>query len=394
MAAKQKLDIATRVIHGGQDVCPTTGAVMPPIYTTSTYKQSAPGEHSGFEYSRSQNPTRFAYERCIADLESGSRGFAFASGLAAANTVMALLKPGDHVIAMDDIYGGSYRLFTKVTNQISDVEFSFIDLSDAKNLSAHITSKTKLIWIETPTNPLLKLADMAAIAKIAKKHNILTVADNTFATPILQRPIELGFDIVLHSATKYLNGHSDIIGGVVVVGDNQELADKLAFLQNAMGAIQGPFDSYLALRGLKTLAIRMRVHCESSLELANCLETDFVKSKKLINKLYYPGLTTHAQHELAKQQMTNGYGGIISLELAGGYQAAVRFLSKLKLFTLAESLGGVESLVNHPAKMTHASIPADIRARLGITDGLIRLSVGIEDVNDLKNDLNKAFAAL
>ena len=386
----KNLNIATRVIHGGQAVDPSTGAVMPPIYTTSTYKQASPGEHQGFEYSRTHNPTRFAYERCIADLESGSRGYAFASGLAAENTVMALLKPGDHVISMNDIYGGSYRLFTKVTSKTSGIDFSFVDLTNTEHLQSAITSKTKLIWIETPTNPLLKLVDLAKIADIAKKHNILTLADNTFATPMIHRPLEYGFDLVLHSATKYLNGHSDMIGGVVVVGDNKDLAEELAFLQNSMGAIQGPFDSYLALRGLKTLALRMRAHCDTSLELANFLERDY---KKLLNKIYYPGLQSHTQHKLATTQMSYGFGGIISLELKD-YNSAVKFLSKLKLFTLAESLGGVESLVNHPAKMTHASIPVEIRKNLGITDGLIRLSVGIESVEDLKQDLANGFRAL
>ncbi len=389
----KNLNIATRVIHGGQEVDPSTGAVMPPIYTTSTYKQASPGEHQGFEYSRSQNPTRFAYERCLADLESGTRGYAFASGLAAENTVMGLLKPGDHVISMNDIYGGSYRLFTKVTSKSSGVDFSFVDLTNPENLLSSITSKTKLIWVETPTNPLLKLVDLRKIAEIAKKHNILTLADNTFATPMIQRPLEYGFDLVLHSATKYLNGHSDMIGGVVVVGDNKDLADELAFLQNSMGAIQGPFDSYLALRGLKTLALRMRAHCDNSMELASFLEQNYLQKKNYINKIYYPGLSSHQQHQLATSQMSYGYGGIISIEFKN-YETTSKFLRHLKLFTLAESLGGVESLVNHPAKMTHASIPVEIRKNLGITDGLIRLSVGIENLDDLKQDLVTAFSQL
>ena len=344
------------------------------FYTSSTYKQKKPGVHQGFEYSRSQNPTRFAYERCIANLESGTQGFAFASGMAAATTVMSLLKSGDHVVAMDDLYGGTYRLFTKISSTCNNLDFSFVDLSDINNLTAAITDKTKLIWIETPTNPLLKLADLEKIADIAKKNNILTLADNTFATPILQRPIELGIDLVLHSATKYLNGHSDIIGGVVVVGDNQELAEQMAFLQNSMGAVQGPFDSYLALRGLKTLSIRMKSHCDNALELASFLETNYGHK---LNNIYYPGLSSYKQHDLAKSQMTAGFGGIISIDIEGGLAQAEKFLEKLKVFTLAESLGGVESLVNHPAIMTHASIPKDIRDSLGITDGLVRLSVGI-----------------
>lgn len=380
----ENFKLGTRVIHGGQEVDPSTGAVMPAIYTSSTYQQKKPGVHQGYEYSRTQNPTRFAYERCIANLESGTRGFAFASGMAAATTVMSLLKPGDHVIAMDDLYGGTYRLFTKVSSACNGINFSFVDLSDVNNLKAAITKNTKLIWIESPTNPLLKLADLQQLADIAKKNNIITLTDNTFASPILQRPIELGIDLVLHSATKYLNGHSDMVGGVVVVGDNQELAEKMAFLQNSMGAVQGPFDSYLALRGLKTLSLRMKAHCDNALELANFLEANYGHK---INNIYYPGLTSYKQHELAKKQMRAGFGGIISIDLDGGLPAAERFLEKLEIFTLAESLGGVESLVNHPAIMTHASIPKDIRDKLGITDGLIRLSVGIEDIYDLKQDL-------
>ncbi len=385
-----KLHISSRVIHGGQEADPLTGAVMQPIYATSTYKQSSPGEHQGYEYSRTQNPTRFAYERCVADLESGSRGYAFASGLAAANTVMNLLKPGDHVIAMDDIYGGSYRLFTKVTSINNNIEFSFADITKAENILNHIKPNTKLIWIETPTNPLLKLVDLEKIAQIAKKYNIITVADNTFATPIIQRPLELGFDLVLHSATKYLNGHSDIIGGVVVVGENVELAETLAFLQNSIGSIQGPFESFLALRGLKTLAIRMQTHCSNSLEIARYLEENYCNNNKILTKVVYPGLTSHPQHELATRQMHNLYGGIISIEFKDGYHACEKFLKNLRLFTLAESLGGVESLVNHPARMTHASIPQNVRDSLGITDGLIRLSIGIENVQDLLEDLSMA----
>ena len=385
----KQYSIDTRVIHGGQEVDPTTGAVMPPIYLSSTYQQEKPGMHKGFEYSRSQNPTRFAYERCIANLESGTRGFAFASGMAAASTVMSLLEPGDHVVAVDDLYGGTYRFFTKVNNPHSHIDFSFVDLTNIENLKAAINKKTKLIWIETPSNPLLKLADLEKIIKLVKSlnQNILTLVDNTFATPMIQRPLEYGFDMVMHSATKYLNGHSDLIGGVVVVGDNNALADKLVFLQNSIGAIQGPFDSFLALRGLKTLALRMRAHCDNALEIAKILAKDY---KKKISKIYYPGLTEHPQFDLAQKQMNYGFGGIISLELVDGMPAVEHFLSKLELFTLAESLGGIESLINHPARMTHASIPKDIRERQGITDGLLRLSVGIENLDDLVNAIRYA----
>lgn len=389
--ADNNYKLNTRVIHAGQEVDPSTGAVMPPIYATSTYRQFSPGEHQGYEYSRTHNPTRFAYERCIADLESGKKGFAFASGMAASATIMNILKPGDHVIAMHDLYGGSYRLFTKVASQSQEINFSFIDLSEISNLQSAITAKTKLIWVETPTNPLLKLVDLAQIAKIAQQHKILTLADNTFATPIIHRPLECGFDMVLHSATKYLNGHSDMIGGVVVVGDNNELEEKIAFLQNATGAIQGPFDSFLALRGLKTLALRMRAHCNNALTIAQYIEC---KHKSKIKKIYYPGLKSHPQHELALEQMSYGFGGIISFELDQDMEGTKKFLSQLKLFTLAESLGGVESLINHPAIMTHASIPKNIRENLGIVDGLLRLSVGIEDVNDLIADLDNAFLCL
>lgn len=394
------LNIATRVIHGGQEVDKSTGAVMPPIYATSTYKQAKPGVHQGYEYSRSQNPTRKAYENCMANLESGSRAFAFASGMAAATTVMNLFKPGDHIISMDDLYGGTYRLFTGVASTQSGLDFSFVDLSDTENLEAIIKSNikpnTKLIWIESPTNPLLKLVDLAKIVKIAKKYNILTLVDNTFATPMIQRPLEYGIDLVLHSATKYLNGHSDIVGGIVVIdehrsSEHQELSDRLAYLHNATGAIQGPFDSFLALRGLKTLAIRMRAHCDNSLELAKYLEHEYLLNKKLINKIYYPGLESFKQYSLAKSQMNFGFGGIISFELNGGYKAVEKFLEKLNIITLAESLGGVESLINYPAVMTHAAIPKDIRDRLGVTEGLVRLSVGIENLADLKNDLDRAF---
>jgi cystathionine gamma-lyase len=384
---KNRLAFATRTIHGGQFPDPTTGAVMVPIYATSTYVQSSPGEHKGFEYSRSHNPTRFAFERCIADLESGTAGFAFASGLAAASTILEILDSGAHVIASDDLYGGSFRLFDKVRKRSAGLAFSFVDMGDLAAIEAAITPQTKMIWVETPTNPMLRLADLSGIAALAKTHGLITVADNTFASPFVQRPLELGFDIVMHSATKYLNGHSDVVAGVAVVGDNAEIAEKLKFLQNAVGAVLGPFDSFLALRGVKTLALRMQRACDSALAIAKWLST-----RKDVERVIYPGLPSHPQHELAKRQMLGGFGGIISVELKGDVNTARRMLERTRLFTLAESLGGVESLIEHPAIMTHASIPADQRASLGISDTLIRLSVGIEDCEDLIADLSEALA--
>ncbi|MBA0432232.1 MULTISPECIES: cystathionine gamma-synthase [Stenotrophomonas] len=380
------LALATLAIHGGQSPDPSTGAVMPPIYATSTYAQSSPGEHQGFEYSRTHNPTRFAYERCVASLEGGTRGFAFASGMAASSTVIELLDAGSHVVAMDDIYGGSFRLFERVRRRTAGLDFSFVDLTDLAAFEASITSKTKMVWIETPTNPMLKIVDIAAVAAIAKRHGLIVVVDNTFASPMLQRPLELGADLVLHSATKYLNGHSDMVGGMVVVGDNAELAEQMAFLQNSVGGVQGPFDSFLALRGLKTLPLRMKAHCANALALAQWLE-----KHPAVEKVIYPGLPSHPQHELAGKQMA-GYGGIVSIVLKGGFEAAKRFCEKTELFTLAESLGGVESLVNHPAVMTHASIPVARREQLGISDALVRLSVGVEDLGDLQVDLERALA--
>ncbi|GAB2492683.1 cystathionine gamma-synthase [Pseudoxanthomonas sangjuensis] len=376
----------TLAIHGGQSHDPSTGAVMPPIYATSTYAQSSPGVHQGFEYSRTQNPTRFAYERCVAALEGGSRGFAFASGMAATSTVLELLDSGDHVVAMDDIYGGSYRLFERVRKRSAGLDFGFVDLTDLDAFEAAITAKTKLVWIETPTNPMLKVVDIAAVADVARKHGLLVVVDNTFASPILQQPLKLGAHIVVHSATKYLNGHSDMVGGVAVVGDDAELTDRLAFLQNSVGAVQGPFDSFLALRGLKTLHLRMKAHCDNALALAQWLE-----AHPAVENVIYPGLASHPQHALASRQM-QGYGGIISIELRGGAEAAKRFCESTRLFTLAESLGGVESLVNLPALMTHASIPPERRARLGISDGLVRLSVGVEVEGDLRVDLERVLS--
>ena len=381
------LALGTLAIHGGQSPDPSTGAVMPPIYATSTYAQSSPGVHQGFEYSRTHNPTRFAYERCVAALEGGSRGFAFASGMAATSTLLELLDSGDHVIAMDDIYGGTYRLFERVRRRSANLDFSFVDLTDLAAFEAAIQPGTKLVWIETPTNPMLKIVDIQAVAAIAHKHGLRVVVDNTFASPILQRPLQLGADIVMHSATKYLNGHSDMVGGMVIVGDNSELAEQMAFLQNSIGAVQGPFDSFLALRGLKTLHLRMKAHCENAMALAKWLETH-----PAIEKVIYPGLASHAQHELAKRQM-DGFGGIISIVLKGGFEAAKRFCENTQLFTLAESLGGVESLVNHPAVMTHASIPVERREQLGIERGLVRLSVGIEHLQDLRSDLDAALGS-
>jgi len=376
----------TRAIHAGQAPDPATGAVMTPIYATSTYVQSSPGVHQGFEYSRSQNPTRFAYERAVAALEGGTRGYAFASGLAATATLLELLDSGDHMVVMDNLYGGSYRLFDKVRGRSAGLSFSFVDLSDLAAFEAAITPKTRMVWVETPTNPLLKLVDIAAVAEIAHRRGLLVVVDNTFCSPAVQRPLQFGADIVLHSATKYINGHSDIIGGVLVVGDNAELAEQLAFLQNALGAIQGPFDSFLALRGLKTLPLRMRAHCDNALALAEALH-----GHPALEAVHYPGLTSHPQHALAREQM-DGFGGIVSIELKGGEAAAKRFCERTRLFILAESLGGVESLVNYPPMMTHAVMSPEHRRALGISDGLVRLSVGIETLADLRADVEAALA--
>jgi len=379
-----RLGFATRGIHAGQSPDPSTGAIMVPIYATSTYVQQSPGVHKGYEYSRSQNPTRMAYERCIADLESGTKGFAFASGLAATATILDVLDSGAHIIAMDDLYGGTYRLFERVRKRSAGLEFTFVDLHDLPKVEAAIRPETRMIWVESPTNPLLRLVDFQALAELAKRRGILTAADNTFASPYVQRPLEMGFDLVMHSATKYLNGHSDIIGGVAVVGENNELRDKLTFLQNAVGAVASPFDSFLALRGLKTLALRMERHCQNALAIARWLE----KHPK-IARVYYPGLESHAQHALAKRQMPH-YGGMVTAIIKGTLADAKRFLERCQIFALAESLGGVESLIEHPAIMTHASIPAEKRAELGIGDGLVRLSVGIEDEADLIADLEQA----
>jgi len=377
-----KHHLATRAIHAGQQPDPVTGAIMTPIYASSTYVQRSPGDHQGWEYSRSHNPTRDAYEQCIADLEGGSRGFAFASGMAATATVLELLDSGDHVIAMDDLYGGSFRLFHNVRERSAGLKFTFTSVEDPQALRSAIRPETRMIWVETPTNPMLRIVDIAAVAEVAREHGALLVVDNTFASPMLQRPLEMGADIVVHSATKFLNGHSDMIGGVAVVGEDTELADRLWYLLNSIGGIQGPFDSFLAMRGLKTLALRMRAHCANALQIAQWLE-----QHPAVRKTLYPGLESHPQHELAMQQMDGQGGGIISIDLRGGLDAARQMLEGCKLFALAESLGGVESLINHPAIMTHASVPVEKRAALGISDSLVRLSVGVEDVNDLITEL-------
>ncbi|NIV18703.1 MAG: cystathionine gamma-synthase [Woeseiaceae bacterium] len=379
----KKKAFATRTIHAGQSPDPSTGAIMPPIYATSTYVQKSPGVHQGYEYSRTQNPTRQAYERCIADLESGKHGMAFASGMAATATILELVESGSHVIAMDDLYGGTRRLFDGVRKTSAGLEFEFIDLTDLSGCAAAIRDNTRMIWVETPTNPLLKIVDLAALSKIARANDILLVCDNTFATPCLQRPLELGCDIVMHSATKFINGHSDMVGGVAVCGDDA-LAERLYYLQNSIGAVAGPFDSFLALRGVKTLDVRMERHCRSAMEVAAWLERH-----DRIERVIYPGLPTHPQHELAKAQMS-GFGGIVTFFIDGSLEDARKFLERCEVFALAESLGGVESLVEHPAIMTHASVPAERRKELGISDQLIRLSVGIEDVADLLADLEQA----
>ena len=386
MKNEKPLKIGTVAIHGGQEIDPSTGAVMPPIYATSTYAQKSPGEHQGFEYSRTHNPTRFAYERCVAALEGGTRGFAFGSGMAATSTILELLDAGSHVIATDDLYGGTYRLMERVRRRTANLDISWVDLSDEEAFKAAIRPETKMVWIETPTNPLLKLVDIRKISRIARKHGLIVVVDNTFCSPINQLPFALGADIVMHSATKYLNGHSDMVGGMAIVGDNAELAEQMAFLQNSIGAVQGPFGRFLALRGLKTLALRMRAHNENGVALAKWLER-----QPGIEDVIYPGLKSHPQYALASKQMS-GAGGMISVRVKGGLKGATRFMERMELFTIAESLGGVESLVNHPAILTHASIPPARRKELGITDNLVRLSVGIEDVVDLKYDLTHALA--
>ena len=378
---------ATRVIHGGQRPDPQTGAVMPPIYATSTYVQSSPGVHQGFDYARTRNPTRDALQASLANLEGGSAAFAFASGMAASATLLELLDAGSHIIAMHDLYGGSYRLFENVRRRSAGHQVSFLDLSDSAALESAIRPQTRLLWVETPTNPLLKLVDLTAVARIAHQHGLLAVCDNTFATPFIQRPLEHGFDIVLHSTTKYLNGHSDAIGGAAIVRAGSDLAERIAYLQNAVGGVPGPFDSFLTLRGIKTLALRMERHCANALAIAR-----FLEQHPAIEAVRYPGLASHPQHALARRQMSGGFGGIVTAVLRGGLAASRRALERCRVFALAESLGGVESLIEHPGMMTHASLPAQVRGLLGISDGLIRLSVGVEDVEDLIADLRDALS--
>lgn len=379
---------ATRAIHAGQAPDPTTGAVMTPIYATSTYKQHSPGVHTGFEYARTHNPTRFALERCIADLEGGHAGFAFASGLAASGTVLELLDAGSHMVAIDDLYGGSWRLFERVRRRSMGLDTTFVNPDDADAIARAIRPETKMIWVETPSNPLLKVTDLAAVAALGKARGILTVCDNTFASPYVQQPLTLGFDVVVHSVTKYINGHSDMIGGLVLIRDNAELNEKLSFMQNAVGSIQDPFSSFLALRGVKTLPLRMERHCGNALALAGWL----ARHPK-VGQVFYPGLAAHPQHALAKRQM-RGFGGMVSINLKGGMDETRRFLEHCELFTLAESLGGVESLISHPATMSHGSLPPERRRALGIGDNLVRLSVGIEDEDDLRHDLERALGAI
>lgn len=386
--SRDSIHFATRCIHGGQSPDPVTGAVMPPISLSSTYAQASPGRHGGFEYSRTQNPTRMAWERAVASLEEGAGAYAFASGMAAAATALELVPAGSHVVAMDDIYGGTYRLFKNVRERSAGIRFTFADLSRTGALEEALEDDTALIWIETPTNPLLKLADLSAIARIARERNVMTLVDNTFASPYLQKPLTEGCDLVLHSATKYLNGHSDMVGGVLVARTD-ELSEQIAFLQNSVGAVAGPFDSYLALRGAKTLALRMERHCENALKVAKWLE-----AHNKVERVVYPHLPSHPQYKIARRQMPAGGGGMVSVYLKSDEQGARRFLEAVKIFTLAESLGGVESLIEHPAIMTHASVPAETRRALGVSDGLVRLSVGIEQVQDLINDLDEALIAV
>src|SRR5246500_3639547 len=385
---KRQHDFATRAIHAGQEPDPVTGAIMTPIYATSTYVQESPGKHKGFDYARSINPTRLAYEKCIADLESGTRGFAFASGLAAMSTILDLLESGSHIVVSDDLYGGTFRLFDKVRKQSAGLEFTYVDLTDASRFEKAIKPNTRMVWIETPSNPLLKIIDLEAVAKIAREHEIISVSDNTFATPWIQRPIEFGFDLVVHSATKYLNGHSDLVGGVIIIGENKELADQTAFLQNSVGSIAGAFDSFLVLRSLKTLALRMERHCANALEIARWLE-----EQAEVKSVSYPGLKSHPQHDLARTQM-RGFGGVVTITVKSNLAGTKRFLENTHLFALAESLGGVESLINHPGLMTHASVPKEKRDELGVGDSLVRLSVGVEDLRDLIDDLQFAFEAI
>ena len=379
----------TKAIHAGQQPDPTTGAIMTPIYASSTYVQESPGVHKGYEYSRTHNPTRKALEDCVAALENGSGGFAFSSGMGATATVLEMLDSGDHVIAMDDLYGGTYRLFENVRKRSAGLEFTFANLSDLDNLEASLQENTKMIWVESPTNPLLKLVDLQVIAAFAKRHDLIAVCDNTFCSPYVQKPLDFGFDIVVHSATKYLNGHSDVIGGIAVCAQGREdLVERMFYLSNAIGSIMSPFDSFMVLRSLKTLAVRMERHCQNAMKVATYLE-----NHEAVERVYYPGLESHPHHELAMRQM-NGFGGMISVVLKGGLASATTFLENTDVFALAESLGGVESLVEHPAIMTHAAVPEAIRNEIGIVDGLVRLSVVLETLDDLMDDLGSALKAI
>jgi cystathionine gamma-lyase len=387
MTKKNKQDFETRAIHEGQDPDPSTGAIMTPIYATSTYVQERPGVHKGYDYSRSGNPTRKALEDCIASLEEGKAGFAFSSGLAAMSTVMEILSSGDHVIAMDDLYGGTYRLFENVKKRSAGLDFTFTNLNLLDNLEASLKPNTKMIWVESPSNPLLKIVDLKEISDFAKKHNLISVCDNTFCSPYIQKPLDLGFDIVVHSATKYLNGHSDVIGGVVVTSiERDDLTEQLTFLANAIGAVMGPFDSFLVLRSLKTLSVRMECHCKNAMKIA-----EFLEQHPAIESVIYPGLASHPQHDIAKKQMPL-FGGMITIIIKGGLSRATQFLERTNIFALAESLGGVESLIEHPAIMTHASMPKEVREAIGVVDGLVRISVGIESLDDLIDDLNQALS--
>ena len=387
---KNSQGFSTRAIHAGQRPDPTTGAVMTPIYATSTYAQESPGVNKGYEYARGKNPTREAFEACIADLEGGVQGFGFASGMAATSTALELLDAGSHIVTGDDLYGGSWRLFERVRRRSMGLDFAYVDLSDLTAVEAAITPKTKMLWVETPTNPMMKIADIAALSKVAKAHSLLLIVDNTFATPFCQQPISLGADVVMHSATKYLNGHSDIIGGVLIAA-NEEIGKEIKFLQNSVGGVMGPFDAFLANRGLKTLGLRMKAHCDNALTIARWLEDRQAKAGGGVARVIYPGLITHPQHELAARQM-RGFGGMVSVVIDGDLERTKGVLEAFRVFTLAESLGGVESLVNHPAIMTHASVPKEVREAGGVTDNLIRLSVGVENVEDLIADLDQALS--
>lgn len=390
--AKDESGFSTKALHVGQEPEGMTGAIIPPIFATSTYVQESPGVHKGFDYARSHNPTRYAYERCVAALEGGVAGFGFSSGLAASSTVLELLPAHSHIIAGDDLYGGTYRLFERVRKQSMGLEVTYVDLSDPKTVRANLEAarrpNTKMVWVETPTNPLLKVVDLSQVADFASKEGYISVCDNTFASPYLQQPLQYGFSLVVHSATKYLNGHSDVVGGIVITGSNREITERMGFLQNAIGSVPSPFDCFLILRGVKTLAVRMDRSSANALEIAS-----FLERHPQVERVIYPGLKSHPQYEVAHHQMRAG-GGMISMIIKGGLEASRTFLETVRVFSLAESLGGVESLIEHPAIMTHASIPKEIREKTGIVDGFIRLSVGIEDLADLRADLEAGFKAV